>query len=121
MKKQNEKKYTCPGCGYLVFAEPSGMYDICPICGWQDDSGDLEEMYKVVGPNKMPLYDIQRNGKRCIWKSALWLKIKNFLTGRLQFQKDPQWRLLDKSIDVPCEPKDSSSEEVYYWLKNKTK
>jgi rubrerythrin len=36
-----EMKYPCPGCGYLVFDEPPGSYEICPICFWEDDLAQL--------------------------------------------------------------------------------
>lgn len=34
-------KYTCPCCGFLTFDEPSGNYEICGICGWEDDPVQL--------------------------------------------------------------------------------
>ncbi|WP_248129036.1 CPCC family cysteine-rich protein [Pseudomonas sp. W2Aug9] len=27
--------FTCPCCGYAVFEEHPGSYDICPICFWR--------------------------------------------------------------------------------------
>ena len=36
-----EIKYPCPGCGYLVFDEPPGSYEICPICFGEDDLAQL--------------------------------------------------------------------------------
>lgn len=31
-------KYECPCCGRLTLSEkPPGTYDICDICGWEDD------------------------------------------------------------------------------------
>lgn len=33
-----ETSNTCPCCGYLTFdEEPSGTFEICPVCGWEDD------------------------------------------------------------------------------------
>lgn len=29
--------YPWPCCGFRVFDEPRGSFDICPICGWEDD------------------------------------------------------------------------------------
>jgi hypothetical protein len=31
----------CRSCGHRVFSEPPGLYDICPICFWQDDDVQL--------------------------------------------------------------------------------
>ncbi|MEH6449970.1 MAG: CPCC family cysteine-rich protein [Oleispira sp.] len=37
-------KFACPCCGYKTLDEPAtGTYDICELCGWEDDpvqSGD---------------------------------------------------------------------------------
>ena len=30
-------KYPCPVCGSLEMSEPIGSFDICPVCGWEDD------------------------------------------------------------------------------------
>ena len=31
--------YACPCCGYLTFEEePSGTFEICPVCYWEDDN-----------------------------------------------------------------------------------
>ena len=29
--------YPCPCCGFLVLEESLGSYEICRICGWEDD------------------------------------------------------------------------------------
>ena len=30
--------YPCPACGFLTLSEqPPGTYDICGVCGWEDD------------------------------------------------------------------------------------
>jgi hypothetical protein len=34
-------KYPCPCCGYLMFYEGPGSYDICKICFWEDDLSQL--------------------------------------------------------------------------------
>ena len=30
-------RHPCVCCGFVVFTEPVGSYDICPLCGWEDD------------------------------------------------------------------------------------
>jgi hypothetical protein len=52
--------YPCPCCGHLVFAEPPGSYDICPICFWEDDPVQLK-FPSIWGANKQSLIEAQRN------------------------------------------------------------
>ena len=33
----NKKRYPCPVCGEICLSEPIGSFDICPVCGWEDD------------------------------------------------------------------------------------
>jgi len=40
--KSSGGSYPCPCCGFLVFQEPPGSYDICPFCFWEDDALQLE-------------------------------------------------------------------------------
>jgi hypothetical protein len=56
-----EIKYPCPGCGYLVFDEPPGSYEICPICFWEDDLAQLRFLLMSWGANRMSLIESQEN------------------------------------------------------------
>ncbi len=41
MPKNNMEtnQYTCPCCGYkTLYEEPPGTYEICRMCGWEDDT-----------------------------------------------------------------------------------
>lgn len=42
------RAYSCPCCGYPTLSEPAG-YEICDVCGWEDDGGD------GYGPNACSL------------------------------------------------------------------
>jgi hypothetical protein len=55
------KRYPCPCCGYLVFDQGPGSYDICPICFWEDDAVQLEFATNGGGANRVSLVDGQRN------------------------------------------------------------
>jgi hypothetical protein len=78
-------KYPCPGCGFLVFEEPSGSYDICPICGWEDDHVQLRFPSMAGGANKDSLARHQQR-----WIKRLPLTVQE----RRGLRRDPTWRPL---------------------------
>ena len=55
------ERYTCPACGYLVFNEPPGSDEFCPVCGWQDDLSQLRFAKLAGGANRPSLIEAQRN------------------------------------------------------------
>ncbi|MGI6499218.1 MAG: CPCC family cysteine-rich protein [Oscillospiraceae bacterium] len=34
---ENEKSFACPCCGSEAQLEEEGGYEICMVCGWEDD------------------------------------------------------------------------------------
>ena len=57
------RKYACLCCGYLTLSErPSGTFEICPVCFWEDD-GTLEAS-SGSGPNHMTLGEARANFRR---------------------------------------------------------
>lgn len=42
--------HQCPCCDYVTLPERAG-YLICPVCFWEDDGQDLNELHTVSGPN----------------------------------------------------------------------
>lgn len=51
--------YPCPACGFEVFNEAAGSYDICPVCGWEDDDVQLRFPALRGGANKESLVEWQ--------------------------------------------------------------
>lgn len=50
-RPEAEGPYNCPCCGCLTLSE-RGMYDICPVCFWEDDGQDEHDAEVVRGgPN----------------------------------------------------------------------
>jgi hypothetical protein len=49
----------CPCCGFLTFATGYGSYDICAVCGWEDDSVQLANPTSDGGANKDSLAQAQ--------------------------------------------------------------
>lgn len=62
--KQDEDS-RCPCCGYKTLAERN-MYEICPVCFWEDDGQDDHDAHIVRGgPNgRLSLTQGRENYKR---------------------------------------------------------
>ncbi len=78
-------KYTCPCCGYKVFKEPPGSYDICPVCKWEDDVSQLK-FVTSKGANHESLIDAQ---KSC--------KINQVQASK--YNRDIEWRIFNLTHD----------------------
>lgn len=59
MEEPSNLTFPCPSCGFLVFDEPSGSYDICPICDWEDDPVQLRYPMMGGGANRESLFQSQ--------------------------------------------------------------
>lgn len=53
-------KYTCPCCGYRTLDEKSS-WEICHICGWEDDPLQSENIDISGGANIPSLRQAQKN------------------------------------------------------------
>lgn len=50
------EKYKCVCCEqYTLEEEPPGTFEICPICGWEDDFAQYEDPDYKGGANVMSL------------------------------------------------------------------
>jgi len=109
------RSYPCPACGFLVFGEPSGSYDICPVCGWEDDHVQLRFPGMSGGANKSSLFNHQLAA------------LSNFpFPGNTAsgFRRAPDWRpLLASEARTPTAPSsgvayfEAAADDVpqYYW------
>ena len=52
--KTNYNLGPCPCCGSRVFTE-QGKYEICEVCGWQDDPVQSADPDYAGGANKLSL------------------------------------------------------------------
>lgn len=120
-ENSNKKVYPCPCCGYLVFNEIPGSYEICPICFWEDDLSQLRFPY-TTGANHASLVQAQRN---YIEFGACEEKVTPHVRKASQNDvKDPEWRIIDESkdnLETPIKGKDygrtypSDYTVLYYW------
>ena len=58
--KSSKPKHQCPCCDYISLPE-RGSYLICPICFWEDDGIDVNELDIHSGPNHMTLREGREN------------------------------------------------------------
>jgi hypothetical protein len=92
--------YPCPACGYLVFEEPPGSYDICPICFWEDDVVQLHNPDLAGGANKVSLIEAQRNFSTL---GAIEHRLlEHTRAPEPSDKKDPSWRPWNATRDVLC-------------------
>lgn len=49
---KRKKNMKCPVCGEYKFKE---KYDICPVCGWENDPVQLKDKTFAGGANEMSL------------------------------------------------------------------
>jgi hypothetical protein len=79
------KSIPCPACGFLVFLGTYGSYDICPVCGWEDDGTQISNPTSEGGANKMSLADAQLAILR-----KLPIEVQSFK----EHARSPSWRPL---------------------------
>ena len=59
---EEEKSYPCPCCGFLTMTGPiRDTFDICPICGWEDDDVQYNDPDFSGGANKESLNQAREN------------------------------------------------------------
>jgi hypothetical protein len=114
IRRVGEPIYTCPCCGYLVFEEEPGSYDICPVCGWEDDLSQLR--FPTTGGANRPLIERQ----------AAYFASRSRSGRDMGFVRDLDWRPLDPGTDDIDEPQpgvdygpsyDPDLTTYYYWLR----
>lgn len=95
MTSDTEPRWPCPCCGYLVFSEPPGSYEICPVCGWEDDLSQLR-FAAATGANHVSLVEAQL-------VFAVREQRGDNESGRapeeLGYVRDPTWRRVDSDFD----------------------
>ncbi|NEZ02175.1 hypothetical protein G4D62_23195 [Bacillus shackletonii] len=96
------KKYTCPCCGYKTFdEEPSGTFDICDNCKWEDDNVMNENPDYWGGANGVCLRQAQRNFIRY----GASEKIFGDKGKKSNYEKNPLWKPVWEKEAKPNENK----------------
>jgi len=56
--------YVCPCCEFLTLSEKErGSFEICDVCGWEDDNVQYEDSSYSGGANKVCLNEAKKNFK----------------------------------------------------------
>lgn len=113
---ENGTSYPCPACGFLVFDNQLGSYDIYPVCHWEDDLVQYKYPTMSGGANTESLLTYQ---KECLKQIPLDITEHN------GFKRDQKWRPLQrtdslKTDDLPQTKQgyfDAITDEnlKYYW------
>ena len=116
MTKKDNKSFPCPSCGFLVFSEPPGSYEICIICNWENDHVQLTYPGMRGGANKGSLKEYQ---------DSILKEIPANIKKYKGIKKDPRWRPLQD--DEVVDSKKGTGKEYfhaakkdtpdYYWLR----
>ncbi|WP_417379962.1 CPCC family cysteine-rich protein [Gimesia sp.] len=111
--------YPCPACGYEVFEEPPGSYDICGVCGWEDDHVQLRYPCMRGGANKQSLWE---------WQQMVLPTLSTEVGSGPDLQRCPDWRPLEEKDcqDINNSPKSgveyfesaASKNPPYYWRRS---
>jgi len=55
-----ERRHQCPCCDYYTLGDRAA-YEICPVCYWEDDGQDLDQLEVVSGANHITLREARTN------------------------------------------------------------
>ena len=58
--RNKQNRFRCPCCGFYTLSV-HGLYDICPVCYWEDDPLQLKDEARAGGANKVCLCDARKN------------------------------------------------------------
>jgi len=116
----SEEFFPCPSCGFLVFGEPPGSYEICDLCGWEDDHVQLAHPAMGGGANKRSLVQSQLLAlqRYPVGVSAVGVSLRA-----------PGWRpLRPEEIESSQSPAHGAAyfeaaardSPIYYWLRDAT-
>nr|WP_227467119.1 CPCC family cysteine-rich protein [Nocardioides lijunqiniae] len=89
--------HPCACCGHVVFNEPPGSYEICPVCFWEDDAVQLRWPTYEGGANGPSLIDSQR---AYATDGAMECRFTDIVRPPTEGEPlDPNWRPIDPESD----------------------
>ena len=111
-------RFPCPCCGHLTLDSGPGDYELCPVCFWEDDGGQLRFPMSADGANGISLMDAQEVFARIGAMDRDFTP--NVRKARADEPVDEGWRPFDAERDWtdPALAGDQwpvNSEALYYW------
>ncbi len=113
--------YPCPCCGFLTIDDPPGSYEICGVCGWEEDPVQAANPCTGGGANPESLSEAQDN-----FQSTPDADLDELASN--EFTRDPAWRQLNLNERAIFSSKSENGtrfpnrriENVseYYWNRN---
>lgn len=62
LRGEDDAMYPCPCCGYLTMTfRDRGSFEICEVCGWEDDNVQFTDPDFTGGANKPSLREARQN------------------------------------------------------------
>lgn len=121
----SDERHTCPCCGRRTFADPPGSFDICEVCGWEDDRVQLLDPSYRGGANGGSLLEWQvQHQKFEASEEGSWGDTRKL---DVECPRDPEWRpLREDDLGRGRAPRDltpqeyESTEAWYYWKRPAT-
>lgn len=110
--------WPCPCCGHQTLPRGPGDFELCPVCFWEDDGGQLRWPQNADGANGMSLMEAQRVYLRI---GAVDQEFRDVVRGpRADEPLDPGWRPFDPEVDWANPELDGTRwpknpEALYWW------
>ena len=114
-----DKSYPCACCGYVMFDEPPGSYDICDICLWEDDDVQLRWPQRAGGANSPSLIEAQTNFVS--FGASEERRLPGVRPPTSCDRRDAGWRPIDLAVDnfeptgTSEGPRPADSTALYWW------
>lgn len=88
---QANGKFYCPCCGYNTLNEaPTGTYNICKVCFWEDDQIQFDDPNYEGGANRVSLIQGQQNFEK--YGACEKEMVKNVTRPTKQNIRNPEWK-----------------------------
>lgn len=103
---------TCPACGFVVFTQAPGSYELCPVCNWENDGVQYADPNYRGGANAESLIDAHAASVR---------RFPGEVRRLGELRRDPWWRLLvadEVAAGADAVPPWTDDGGAPYWMRS---